>query len=190
MQGQREGELALGFDPAETAGDARLVFIGLIRSPWTNREHCPKNMREARERMLDQRGTANTRASGSIPGEASSRINGASTWAEIDAPYRAGLAGLERASHVILLTWFDRAARNLIVQKPRHAPKASGTFALRSPVRPNPVGLHVVRLVALDQATGVLTLDAIDALDGTPLLDVKPYFASVDSVPDATVRPA
>lgn len=164
MLGQREGETALDFDPAEMEGDARIVFIGRVRSPWTSREDCPKNMREARER-------------------------GVQASVEIDAPYRDGLAGLERASHVVLLTWFDRAARNLIVQKPRHAPKASGTFALRSPVRPNPIGLHVARLASLDRATGLLTLDAIDVLDGTPLVDLKPYFASVDSVPDAVMRP-
>lgn len=164
MSEQREGEAALDFDPAGMEGDARLVFIGRVRSPWTSRQDCPKNMREARER-----------------GEPAS--------VEIDAPYRDGLTGLERASHVVLLTWFDRAARNLIVQKPRHAETTSGTFALRSPVRPNPIGLHVARLVALDREAGMLTLDAIDALDGTPLLDLKPYFASVDSVPEATARP-
>jgi tRNA-Thr(GGU) m(6)t(6)A37 methyltransferase TsaA len=105
-----------------------------------------------------------------------------------DEPYRRGLDGLERASHVVILTWLHRAARNLIVQKPRHAGLASGVFALRSPARPNPVGLHVARLVSIDALSGVLGLEAIDALDGTPVIDVKPYFASVDSIADATVR--
>jgi tRNA-Thr(GGU) m(6)t(6)A37 methyltransferase TsaA len=164
MPAQREDEQALDFDPALSEGDARVVFIGRVRSPWTSRDDCPKNMREARERD----GTAS---------------------AILDPPYREGLAGLERASHVVLLTWFDRAARNLIVQKPRHAPQPSGTFALRSPVRPNPIGLHVARLVSIDREAGLLTLDAIDVLDGTPLIDVKPYFASIDAFPDAVVRP-
>jgi tRNA (adenine37-N6)-methyltransferase len=161
----REGEMELGFDPAASPGDARLVFIGRIRSPWTKREDCPKNMREARDR-------------------------GMPASAEIDAPYRAGLEGLERASHVVLLSWFDRALRNLIMQKPRQSPVASGTFALRSPARPNPIGLHVARLVSIDREAGLLEIDAIDALDGTPLLDLKPYFASIDAMPEATVRPA
>ena len=165
MSGLREGEQALGFDPGAMEGDARLVFIGRVRSPWVSKDDCPKNMAEARKR-------------------------GGAASVEIDAAYRAGLEGLERASHVVLLTFLDRAPRNLLVQKPRHAPKTSGTFALRSPARPNPIGLHIARLVALDEAAGVLTLDAIDVLDGTPLLDLKPYFASVDSVPEATVRPA
>ena len=165
MSAPREGELPLGFDPAELAGDTHLVFIGRIRSPWKTREECPKNMREARE-------------------------SGQPASVEIDEAYRAGLDRLERASHVVILSWFDRAARNLIVQKPRHSPRASGTFALRSPVRPNPIGLHVAKLVSLDRAAGILAIDAIDVLDGTPVVDLKPYFASIDAFPDAVVRPA
>jgi len=107
----------------------------------------------------------------------------------IDEPYRRGLERLERASHVVILTWFHQASRKLIVQKPRHAEVASGVFALRSPARPNPIGLHIARLISLDLEQGVLSLEAIDALDGTPVIDVKPYFASVDSVPGAVVSP-
>jgi tRNA-Thr(GGU) m(6)t(6)A37 methyltransferase TsaA len=104
-----------------------------------------------------------------------------------DAGNGPGLAGLEHVSHVAVLTWLDRSARNLIVQKPRHAPRPKGVFALRSPARPNPVGLHIARLVGLDADAGILTLDAIDVLDGTPIIDIKPYYASTDSVPEATV---
>jgi tRNA-Thr(GGU) m(6)t(6)A37 methyltransferase TsaA len=161
----REGELALGFEPAAGDGDGRIVFIGAIRSPWTNRDDCPKNMRDARER-------------------------GQSASVEIAEPYRAGLDGLERASHVVILSWFDRAARNLIAQKPRHSPRVRGTFALRSPARPNPIGLHVAKLVSLDRQAGLLVIDAIDVLDGTPVLDVKPYFASIDAFPEAVIHPA
>lgn len=157
----REGEVALAVDPAARGADAGVVFIGRVSSPWTKREECPKNMAAARE-------------------------TGRSATVEIDPEFRLGLAGLEQVSHVALLSWFDRAQRNLIVQKPRHATDAKGVFALRSPVRPNPIGLHVVRLVALDIAAGRLAVDAIDLLDGTPLLDVKPYFASTDAFPEAT----
>ena len=157
----REGERTLPFDPATAPVDAGLVFIGSIRSPWTERIDCPKNMAQARE-------------------------TGRPAQAIVEPPYREALDGLEGYSHVILLSWLDRARRDLIVQKPRHAPDARGTFALRSPVRPNPIGAHVVRLIGVDVATGVLDLEAIDLLDGTPLLDIKPYFASTDCVPDAT----
>jgi tRNA (adenine37-N6)-methyltransferase len=162
---KREGEQELGFDPGTLAGDGQIVFIGRIRSPWVTRENCPKNMKAARDAGLP-------------------------AIVAIDEPYRRGLAGLERASHIVILTWLHHAARNLIVQKPRHASVASGVFALRSPARPNPVGLHVAGLLSIDVEDGTLKLEAIDALDGTPVIDVKPYFASVDSVPEATVRPA
>jgi len=158
----REGEIPLDIDPATMPADGHVVFIGRVRSPWLSRQTCPKNMRAARE-----------------TGQAAELV--------VDEPYRRGLAGLERASHVILLSWLDRSARNLIVQKPRHAAEPSGTFALRSPARPNPIGLHVVRLVSLDHAGGRLRLEAVDLIDGTPILDIKPYFASADAVSDATI---
>lgn len=161
---QRDGEVALAGDPATDADDARLAYIGRITSPWKLREDCPKNMNAARER-------------------------GGTATVTVDEAYRAGLAGLAGFSHVIVLSWFEQAPRNLIVQKPRHASDAKGVFALRSPARPNPIGLHVARIVALDIDKGTIELDAIDALDGTPVIDLKPYFASVDAIADAT-RPS
>ena len=89
-------------------------------------------------------------------------------------------------SHIAILTWLNRAPRNLIVQKPRHASAAKGVFALRSPARPNPIGLHVARIVSIDATAGRITLEAIDVIDGTPVIDIKPYFASTDSIPGAT----
>jgi tRNA-Thr(GGU) m(6)t(6)A37 methyltransferase TsaA len=156
----REGEIALAEDPAAMAPDAQLVFIGRIRSPWKTRADCPKNMVAA-------------------------RASGSQATLEVDPRYRQGLDGLAGTSHLVILTWLGFAPRNLIIQKPRHAAEAKGVFALRSPARPNPVGLHVPRLIALDAHAGKLILDAIDALDGTPVLDIKPYYASIDSFPDA-----
>lgn len=158
----REGETALAFDPADLPADGHVVFIGRIRSPWGSRDECPKNMRAAREK-------------------------GALATVEVDARYRAGLTGLEGTTHLALLTWLDRAPRNIIIQKPRHAGTSKGTFALRSPARPNPIGLHIVTVESLDREAGLIGIDGIDVLDGTPLIDIKPYFASVDSVTDATV---
>ncbi len=157
----RAGEVALPRDPATMAADAGVIFIGRIRSPWTTRADCPKNM-------------------------AAARAAGRPATLEIEPPYRPGLAGLAGTSHVVILSWLGFAPRNLIVQQPRHATAPKGVFALRSPARPNPVGLHVARLVELDAEAGLLTLDAIDVLDGTPAIDLKPYFASIDSFADAT----
>jgi tRNA-Thr(GGU) m(6)t(6)A37 methyltransferase TsaA len=157
----RDDETPMALDPATMAGDGHIVFIGRIASPWTKREDCPKNMRAAVE-----------------TGQRAALL--------VDEPYREGLLGLEGYSHAHILTWLDRAPRNLIVQKPHHAPEAKGVFALRSPIRPNPIGLHTVRLLAIDMVTGRLELEAIDALDGTPVIDIKPYFPSVDAIADAT----
>ena len=160
MSERREGETALDFDPAELQGNGHIVFIGRVSSPWKSRDECPKN-------MADARGTGKTAS------------------VSIDAPYRRGLTGLERFSHVVFLSWFDRSRRDLILQNPRHVDAPRGTFSLRSPVRPNPIGMHIARLVSLDADKGVIGIDAIDLLDGTPIIDVKPYFASIDSFPDA-----
>ena len=116
---------------------------------------------------------------------AAARQTGRGATIEIEAQFRPGLAGLASASHIILLSWLHHAPRNLIVQKPRHAADPKGVFALRSPARPNPVGLHVAQLLDLDVEAGTLAIDAIDVLDGTPLIDLKPYFASIDAFPEA-----
>lgn len=160
----REGERRLDADPAAAPPDAGVVFIGRVSSPWTERAQCPKNMREAGEK-------------------------GGAARITLDPVYAPGLQGLDRYSHAVLLTWLDRSPRDLIVQKPRHAETAKGTFALRSPVRPNPIGMHIVRILGIDITRGVIDIDAVDVLDGTPVVDIKPYFASTDSVPDAARPP-
>src|ERR1700722_1840564 len=137
--------------------DAALYFIGRIRTPWLRREDCPKNGRE-------------TEAVCSI---------------ELDSRWAQGLRGLETSSHVVVLYWMDRARRDLVLQVPRHYGEARGTFALRSPVRPNPIAMSVVRLLRIEGST--LSVIGLDCLDGTPLLDIKPYFASTDAVPEASV---
>ena len=76
------------------------------------------------------------------------------------------------------------AERDVDVSTPRHGERR-GTFALRSPVRPNPIAMSVVRLVGVEGTN--LSVVGLDCLDGTPLVDIKPYFASVDAVPEAVV---
>jgi tRNA-Thr(GGU) m(6)t(6)A37 methyltransferase TsaA len=155
----RPGEIRAPVNPAERPADAGLAFIGRARTPWTDRNDMPHNLRQARER---------------------------GGWAriEIDAPWRLGLKDLAAGDAIALLTWFDRARRDLVVQAPRHSERVTGVFSLRSPVRPNPIGLHIVRIVSCEAETGLITIDALDCLDGTPVLDVKPWLASVDVPPE------
>ncbi len=137
--------------------DAGLYFVGRIRTPWTRREDCPKNPRES---------------------DAVCTI-------EVDARWAPALATIETCSHLLALYWMHEARRDLVVQVPRHYGKPRGTFALRSPVRPNPIAASVVRLIAREDTQ--LRVVGMDCLDGTPLLDLKPYFASTDAVHDAVV---
>jgi tRNA-Thr(GGU) m(6)t(6)A37 methyltransferase TsaA len=156
-------EDAFGIRPGEVAVDlpekfdAGVYFIGRIRTPWTLRDACPKNARES----------------------------DAVCSVEVDPRWRQALAGIETCTHVLVLYWMDKARRDLVRQVPRHLGEARGTFALRSPVRPNPIAASVARLVRVADLT--LSVVGLDCLDGTPLVDLKPYFASVDAVPDAVV---
>jgi len=136
--------------------DAGLYFIGRIRTPWKKRADCPKNARES----------------------------DAECTLELDPRYAAALDGVETCTHLVLLYFMDEARRDLVVQVPRHGARR-GTFALRSPVRPNPIAMSVVRLVGVEGPQ--LSVIGLDCLDGTPLIDIKPYFASVDAVPEAVV---
>ncbi len=159
----RPGEERLACDPAKMTPDAGVVFIGQVRTPWRSRAECPRNLRQARERAAG--------------------MTAARFALEIDAPYRAGLKGLEAGNTVIALYWMHEARRDLAVQAPRHAGELRGTFALRSPVRPNPIALAVVRVLKVKPGSGVIEIDAIDCLDGTPLVDIKPWLESIDVPP-------
>ena len=156
----RPGEVALSFDPARVADDAQLRFIGRLRSPWS-RGNCPKNLREAREAH-----------------EAEGAFR-----AEVNLPFRQGLQGLVPGMPLILLYWTGLARRDMIVLHPAHREAPTGVFALRAPSRPNPIAVAVVRLLGVDLASGQLEFDALDAFDGTPLLDIKPWLPSVDVPP-------
>ena len=137
--------------------DAGVYFLGRIRTPWKERKDCPKNARES----------------------------DAVCTVELDPRWQDGLKDVETCTHLVLLYWMDKAPRNLVRQVPGRYGVEHGTFALRSPARPNPIAMSVVRLVRVEGPT--LSVVGLDCLDGTPLLDIKPYFASTDSVPDAVV---
>lgn len=98
----------------------------------------------------------------------------------IDEKYRDGLHDLATKKHVIVLSWFDRSDRNLLVATPPGDTQEHGVFATRSPNRPNPIGICVVDLLNLEGT--VLTVRGLDSLDGTPVLDLKPYSPGIDCV--------
>ncbi len=97
-----------------------------------------------------------------------------------DEEVRDALSGLEPGDEVIVLTWLDRARRDVLRVRPRgDATRAeTGVFGTRSPDRPNPIGLHRVRIVSIE-GTRARVRD-LEALDGTPILDVKPVLGPVD----------
>lgn len=106
----------------------------------------------------------------------------------IDQPYRAALTALEGFSHINVLWWCheldDPAFREmLIAEKPyKQGPDEVGVFATRSPARPNPIALTAANLVSIDIDTGILTVAYLDANNGSPILDIKPYLPAIDRV--------
>ncbi len=129
--------------PART--DAHLVFIGRIRTPFASRLDCPRQ----------------------------GKVDGPICRVEVDALFADGLAGLERYAHVEVLYWMHQARRDLIRQSPKSNGQTTGTFSLRSPLRPNPIATSVCTLIGIEP--GVLLVRGLDCLDGTPLLDIKPH---------------
>ncbi|SIO51994.1 tRNA-Thr(GGU) m(6)t(6)A37 methyltransferase TsaA [Rhodovulum sp. ES.010] len=152
---RRPGEVALD-DQAPPDGP-RLRFIGHIRSPW-GPDDCPKNMRAA-------------------------RASGRGARIELASGYGPALLGLGIGQPLILLYWMDRARRDLLRQAPRHLDGPRGTFALRSPNRPNAIAQATVRITALDADRGTVGIDAIDCFDGTPMVDMKPWIETIDLPP-------
>jgi len=100
--------------------------------------------------------------------------------------YRRLLGGLEGYSHVLVLFWIHRA-REWKMPRDHNKPRHVKVFATRMPVRPNPIGVSAVELVSFSTETGEMTVRGLDAVDGTPILDIKPYIPNFDSVPQAGV---
>lgn len=101
-------------------------------------------------------------------------------WLELTSPVAPGLAGIEAGDELIVVTWFDRARRDVLQVHPRGRPDAplTGVFATRSPDRPNPVGLH--RVTVLEEARQGLRVAPLEAIDGTPIIDIKPVLGPVE----------
>jgi tRNA (adenine37-N6)-methyltransferase len=129
---------------APTPTDAGLVFIGTIRTPWTSRLETPRQ----------------------------GRHDGPICRIEVNALWEAALDGIEEFARIEVLYWLHESRRDLVRQSPASDGTTRGTFAIRSPARPNPIGTSIATLVA--RQGRVLSVTGLDCLDGTPLLDLKP----------------
>jgi len=108
---------------------------------------------------------------------------------EIYEKFRDALQGLEKNSHIIVLTWFhesDTKTKRKTLQVHPMGNKANpltGIFATRSPVRPNPIALFSCNVIAIEGR--LIYVESIDAFDGSPVLDIKPYIPKIDSISQA-----
>ena len=124
--------------------DAGLVFIGRIHTPWTDRLETPRQ----------------------------GRLDGPTCRIDVFEPWVAALDGIQEFERLEVLYWLHLSRRDLVRQSPRNDGTARGTFSLRSPARPNPIGTQIVALVRVEGAT--VFVRGLDCVDGTPLLDLKP----------------
>lgn len=124
--------------------------IGFVRSPYTNSKEIPKGLGVRHD------------AEGVL---------------EIQPEFERGLVDIEGFSHLFVIWVFDRAQGVDLVAKPPSDNRSHGVFATRSPRRPNPIGLTVVEL--LRRNGRMLRVRGVDMLDGTPILDIKPYMSSI-----------
>lgn len=128
--------------PAAT--DAGLIFIGRIHTPWTSRLETPRQGRK----------------------------DGPICRLEILEPWVEGLSSIEEHEELEVLYWLHLSRRDLVLQSPANDGSTRGTFSIRSPVRPNPIGTSIVKLAGREG--NILLVRGMDCLDGTPLLDLKP----------------
>ncbi len=128
--------------------------IGFVRSPYKKQSDAPRQGRDSN--VLSQ--------------------------ITIFDEYSDGLDGVDSYSHLIVLYWLDRAKRNLLKVIPPGKTKERGVFSTRSPSRPNPIAFCVVDLIKREN--NKLTLKGLDALDKSPVLDIKPYIPEIDCVGD------
>src|SRR6202000_2329552 len=142
----RESEVREGELAIEmpAAQAAGLVFIGRIRTPWTSRLATPRQ----------------------------GRHDGPVCRLEIFEPWVAALKGVDFYSNLEVVYWLPQSRRDIVLQSPKNNKSTRGTFSLRSPVRPNPIGTSIVKLVGVEGST--LLVRGLDRIDHPSLLDIKP----------------
>jgi tRNA-Thr(GGU) m(6)t(6)A37 methyltransferase TsaA len=134
--------------------------IGVLETPFPTVADCPRNGRQLKPAPLCR--------------------------ARVAPAFVPGLAGLDGFSHLILLYWMEQSGAPRLVFTPPFDTTPRGVFATRAPWRPNPIALAVVAFEGFE-AEGVLLVRNLDCMNGTKLLDIKPYLPTVDSEPDASM---
>jgi len=130
----------------------KLVAIGIVESPLTDRASAPKQGDEGAPEA----------------------------WLAFEPAFADALDGIAAGDELLVLTWLDRARRDVLRVHPRGDPRRTqqGVFNTRSPDRPNPIGLHRVTVAEIDGTR--MRVRELEALDGTPIVDVKPLLRAVD----------
>ncbi len=126
-----------------------LKSIGYIETPYKNIKDCPRNI----------------------------DLNGPVCRLVIDKEYAEGITGLKQGQKIVIIYWFDGVDRNLMMQTSKNSGEHKGVFALRSPNRPNPIG--VSELFIEDLTENTITVKGLDCLNKTPLIDIKPSMKEI-----------
>jgi len=124
--------------------DAGIVFIGRIRTPWKSREETPRQ----------------------------GNHDGPVCRLEIFEPWVPAIQGVDFYQYLEVIYWLHQSRRNIVLQSPKNDRSTRGTFSLRSPVRPNPIGTSIVKFVGIEGSS--VLVRGLDCLDETPLIDLKP----------------
>jgi len=143
--------------PFEEIGPMVLRAVGVIHTPYLRREDIPRQ----------------------------GRLSNEICEIEVFPQYAAALKDIDQCSHLFVIFWLHMADRDRLSATPPHDGKEHGVFATRSPNRPNPLALDVVELVGVEGER--LKVRGMDALDGSILLDIKPYSAGIDCFPQARI---
>lgn len=139
----------------EEIGSMRLEPIGVIHTPYHRREDIPRQ----------------------------GRLSSELCEIEVLPEFMPALKDIEQCTHIFIIFWLHLADRSRLTATPPHDSKEHGVFATRSPNRPNPLALDIVELLEVKGTR--LKVRGMDALDGSILLDIKPYSAGIDSFPHA-----
>lgn len=144
---QREDKGSHGSGGEEGVMEFQIRPIGRVRSPFDDPAQCPYQEHEG----------------------------AAQAWIEVESQYAGALDGLEVGDEILVLSWMHLGDRSILRVRPRRNPEnpLRGVFATRSPNRPNPIGVHKTRILAIEAPSRIL-VESLELLDGTPVVDIKP----------------